>query len=288
MRKMIVALVVLFVSMFSHEMHAAAGANEKATWLWNPWILVNDEANTIDFLYNKQINKVYLQIDRDLPTKVYQSFIEKSSVKGIKVYALDGAPAWVAPKGSTEQNKLFTWLTNYQKRSTSSQKFSGVHLDVEPYLYTSWTTNRATTIKRYQDLLIKAQKSSTQLSLPLEADLPFWFDEITYKNTYGKGTLAEWVISKTSGVTIMAYRDSAKSVIEIVRNEVAFAQKHKKSVVVGVETGFSSEGNYVSFFEEGEAFMNQELLTIKNHYGSSSGFRGIAIHHVGSWMEMKQ
>jgi hypothetical protein len=265
----------------------ATAPADKATWLWNPWMIVNDEAGTLAFLETKKLNKVYVQIDRDIAMKVYRSFIEKAQAKGIKVYALDGAPTWVAPKGYTSQNQLMNWLTNYQNGSTSFQKFAGVHLDVEPYLYSGWKSNQSETIKSYQALLVRAKTSTTALNLPLEADMPFWFDEVSYKNSYGKGILAEWVISKTDSVTIMAYRDSASLIIDVVKNEVALAGKYGKSLVVGVETGQTDEGNNISFYEEGEAYMNQELAKVNGHYTGVSGFNGIAVHHVGSWLTMK-
>ena len=129
--------------------------------------------------------------------------------------------------------------------------------------------------------------SSAQLNLPLEADMPFWFDEITYQNTFGSGLLAEWVIANTDGVTLMAYRDSAPMIIDIVKNEIAMAEKYGKQVVVGVETGVTGEGSSITFAEEGEAFMNGQLNKVAAHYSAYPSYEGIAIHHVGSWMTLK-
>lgn len=292
MKKIIVSIILFFMlvsgSTSLGTLNVEAAASERATWLWNPWMIVSDEAGTINALKNKQVNKVYVQIDRDIPMKVYRSFIGKAFAKGIRVYALDGSAEWVAPKGYISQNQLMNWLGKYQRGSTAAQKFAGVHLDVEPYLYSGWRTNQAETIKSYQSLLMKAKSSTAALNLPLEADMPFWFDEISYKNTYGQGLLAEWVIAKTNGVTVMAYRDSASMIIDIVKNEISFAKKYKKSLVVGVETGNTEEGDTISFFEEGESYMNQQLIAVKNHYAGVTALKGIAVHHIGSWMELKR
>lgn len=288
MKKIVMAMILLFaLALGSVGQNVKAAEPDRATWLWNPWMIVSDEVGTLSFLEGKNVNKVYVQIDRDIPMSVYRSFIEKASAKGISIYALDGAPEWVAPKGYTSQNQLMNWLGNYQNGLASSQKFAGVHLDVEPYLYSGWTTNRAETIKAYQALLIKAKNSTSALNLPLEVDMPFWFDEISYKNTYGTGILAEWVITQTKSVTIMAYRDAASSIIELVRNEVSFAGKYGKALIVGVETGQTDEGDMISFFEEGESYMNQEIAAVQNYYAGVPGFNGMAIHHVGSWMTIK-
>jgi hypothetical protein len=266
MAKMILATTLFFTLIFgSLGLNTkAADSKDRATWLWNPWTIVSDEAGTLSFLENKQVNKLYLQIDRDIPSKVYRSFIEKAYGAGIRVYALDGAPDWAAPKGYTSQNQLMNWLGTYQTGSTAPQKFAGVHLDVEPYLYSGWSSNQADTIKTYQALLTKAKNSTDALKLPLEVDIPFWFDTVSYKNTYGKGVLAEWIITNTSSVTIMAYRDSAAAIIDLVKNEVALAAKHGKSIVVGVETAQTNEGDQISFFEEGEAYMNGQLDQVQS------------------------
>jgi hypothetical protein len=289
MAKLVMAAVVLFSFLAGGSgMNAkAAGMEDYATWLWNPWMIVDDESGTLAFLGSKGLNKVYLQIDRDIQQSVYRSFIEKASAKGIKVYALDGGPNWVAPEGYLSLNQLINWVKTYQGESSPLQQFAGVHLDVEPYLYSGWSSNQAATIKTYQALLLRAKSSTASLNISLEADLPFWFDEISYKNTYGKGILAEWVIANTSGVTIMAYRDTATMIIELVKNEVGYAGKYNKKLVIGVETGQTNEGNMISFFEEGEAYLNQELEKVKSFYAGTPGYSGIAVHHVGSWLTMK-
>ncbi len=279
----------LMLTAFSHAENVQASGDAldtRATWLWNPWMFVKDEAATLAFLENKNVNKVYVQIDRDIPKNTYRSFVTQAHSRGIAVFALDGAPSWVAPKGFTNQNQLMNWLGNYQTGSVEQARFDGIHLDVEPYLYSGWNSNRAATVKSYQSLLQRAATSAAQLNLPLEADMPFWFDEITYKNTFGKGLLAEWVIANTDGVTLMAYRDSAQMIIEIVKNEIAMAERYGKHIVVGVETGTTDEGSVITFAEEGEVYMNQQLDKVASHYSSSSAYEGTAIHHVGSWMTM--
>ncbi|ANU14537.1 amidase [Planococcus halocryophilus Or1] len=288
MKKLMMAGVLLLFMLTQNGVNShAIELDVKATWLWNPWMIYSDEAGTLAFLESKDVNKVYVQIDEDIPATTYQSFIEKAGAAGMTIYALDGANDWVAPKGFAKQDRLMNWLSTYQQGALPAQKFTGVHLDVEPYLYSGWNTNRAATIKSYQALLSKAASSTAAMNIPLEADMPFWFDEIAYKNTYGKGVLAEWVIANTDSVTLMAYRDSASMIKELVKNEVAYAEKYGKTVVVGVETGQTDEGNNISFFEEGEAFMNRELAAVSAYYSTASGFGGVAVHHVDSWKTMK-
>lgn len=292
MLKKTLVIIMAVVSLMAAAIPGHAQASEvsqpvRATWLWNPWMFVNDEEGTLAFLESKQVNKVYVQIDPDVSKAAYGSFISKAKAVGIAVYALDGAPSWAAPKGYINQDRFLSWVTDYQNQAPQTNRFAGVHLDVEPYLYSGWNSNRAATVKSYQALLKRASATTAKLGLPLEADMPFWFDEISYKNTYGNGLLAEWVIANTAGVTIMAYRDSAPMLIEIVKNEMAMAQRLGKGVVVGVETGETDEGSIITFAEEGEAFMNQQLAAVAAHYIGNPAYKGNAIHHVGSWMTLR-
>ncbi|WP_244093901.1 amidase [Jeotgalibacillus sp. R-1-5s-1] len=282
-----VLVMVLMMGMLSGmASEAKAQTYSKATWLWNPWSLVDQQEEILQFFQARQVNKVYLQIDQDLSPTVYQLFISKASSQGIAVYALDGAPDWAAPKGYLAQDRLFSWLTKYQASSLPIQQFEGVHLDVEPYLYSGWNSKRGAVIKAYQNLYIKAGNQSTQLGIPFEADLPFWFDEIKYNNTFGSGKLSDWVQKHTDGVTIMAYRDTADLIAAFSEHELKTGQSLGKAVTIGVETGHSYEGNNITFHEEGEMYLNQELEKVQGKVSGYKSFSGFAIHHTDSWMRL--
>lgn len=200
---------------------------------------------------------------------------------------MDGAPSWVSAEGSRSQDELFNWLHIYNKNSTESEQFSGVHLDVEPYLNNGWSLHQAQTIESYQTLIMKASEKASQLQLTLEVDMPFWFDEVQYNNEFGKGLLADWVIDHVDSVTIMAYRDAAKDIISIVEHEIAYASTVNKSIVIGVETGASEEGENITFYDNGEAFMNEQLILVQQHFSNNDAFHGVAIHYVENWMTMR-
>ncbi|MGM0898904.1 MAG: amidase [Bacillota bacterium] len=289
MKQMAMAGLIAFIlwnSIFTSGVQAEKSA-VRATWLWDATSLRDDLQGTIAFLEQKNINKVYVQIDRSLSIGVYASFIEAARIAGMEVYALDGAPDWVAPGGSAPLVELMDWLARFQRQHPPSRRFSGIHLDIEPYLYSNWSTQRAVAIESYQKLLVQAKQSAHSMQLPVEADLPFWFDEIPYDNRYGKGNLAEWAIIHTDSITLMAYRDSAQAITEIVKTEIAYGAQYKKPVVIGVETMKSTEGAYVSFYEEGEAFMNMHLQMVSAFYAPFDGYGGLAIHHVGSWKTLR-
>ncbi|MFB1081741.1 amidase [Jeotgalibacillus sp. JSM ZJ347] len=282
------ALVCLIVGMvYSMSIPAKASTIERATWLWNPWSLINETPDTLNFLTEKQVTKVYVQIDHDVSVDVYRSFIQGATARGIDVYALDGAPDWAAPKGYLQLRQLLGWVEQYQVASPADADFKGIHLDVEPYLYSGWNSKRATVIKAYQSLMKEAGDKAGQLNIGIEADVPFWFDEIKYKNTYGTGLLSDWVQKETDSVTIMAYRDSAAALIPLTLHELEHGQKLGKPVTIGVETGMTAEGDYLTFYQEGEAVMKQELDRVYDQVKNYASFKGFAIHHTESWKTLR-
>ncbi|MDX8342816.1 amidase [Rossellomorea sp. YZS02] len=287
-----VCICLIMMSMISNpstEKAAGADMRGKSTWLWNTMEIITQKEEIIDFFKSHHVDEVYLQVNPAVEKEYYHQFIEMANGENIHVYALDGAPKWATVKGQTSLSAFFDWLSAYQLEASETQRFTGVHLDVEPYLLTGWTTAYGKTVLNYQKMVNIAVDRSNSLQLPLGMDIPFWFDEKTYNNEFGKGNLAQWVIGQTEEVGIMAYRDLAiggNGIIELVRNEMAFAQSAGKKVKVGVETAPSAEGNFLTFHEEGAAFMFDELAVVDAEYETNSSYKGIAVHHYGSWKEL--
>ncbi|MFE8701394.1 amidase [Cytobacillus sp. FJAT-54145] len=256
-----------------------------STWLWDTEAIHTNKDEVLKFLITKHVNTVFLQINQDIPFETYEHFIRQARSHNIEIHALDGAPDWGKSKG--KMDNMFGWLRTYQQQAVPNEKFSGVHIDVEPYLHEQWNRNQANAVMQYQTLLIEAKKQSNRLGLPIGIDIPFWFDEIKFQNKYGKGDLASWVIRKADSATLMAYRDRVEGpngIIELIKFEVQLAQKIGKPIIIGVETGKSEEADYVSFHEEGEAYMFKQLKQVQANYNGNVTY---AIHHLQSWMRME-
>lgn len=260
---------------------------ERSVWIWNAKILIDESKDPLAFLESKQINKVYLQVDATISKSVYQTFIETAHSKGIQVAALDGDAHWTTGSGTRPLDQFLSWLEQYQKESTEVQQFIGIHLDIEPYTTPLWDENRMKAIENFQQLVLQAKEKAQQLNIPLELDIAFWYDEVNYQTKYGRGILSNWTINNSDSVTIMAYRDYSNGIIRSVKHEIAYAKRVGKKVVIGVETMKSAEGDRVSFFEEGEEYLNTHLKNVHSYYSNRQSFNGIAIHHLESWMELK-
>ncbi|WP_226671796.1 amidase [Rossellomorea aquimaris] len=285
--------LVLAGFMFYPSKEKAAGEDMagKSTWLWNTVEIIENKEEIIGFFKTRGVDEVYLQVNPSVGAEHYHQFIEMANLENIHVYALDGAPKWATVNGRSSLIAFFDWLDTYQLEANESQRFTGVHLDVEPYLLSGWTSAYGKTVLNYQKMVMEAVDRSDSLQLPLGMDIPFWFDEKSYNNEFGKGNLAQWVIGKTDEVGIMAYRNNAvgpNGIIELTRNEMAYALSAGKKVKVGVETAPSAEGDFLTFQEEGEEFMLEELARVDAEYGTYSSYKGIAVHHYGSWKALSE
>ena len=287
--KKFTALILLFIFLLGGTpVMAQAQAPDRATWLWNPWMFYEQPQTTLDFLAAKEIHTVFVQIDRDIPKAKYHAFIQGAHKMNMQVLALDGAPNWINKTGAKAKNNFKNWLSNYQTYAPATAKFDGIHVDIEPYALAEWETKRGATVRSFQDVIVELATFSKSKNLRFEADIPFWFDEITYNNAaYGKGNLAEWSIKSTDGVALMSYRDTAQAIIEISSKEMAWGQQYGKKVRVGVETMQSVDYPFISFHEEGEAAMERALVDVQTAFGSYSSFAGVSVHHVGSWMTLQ-
>ncbi|NOV03781.1 amidase [Paenibacillus sp. LMG 31457] len=262
-----------------------------STWLWDTSKIVSDQESIIHNLVNNNVKVLLLQIDTTLEQKHYKEFISKATANGIRVHALDGAPGWVANNGTTLQQIFLKWLNNYQESASSNEKFSGIHLDVEPYEHEQYEDNTNEFLEEYQSMMMTFRNQADPLQLEFGIDIPFWFYGVQYNTKYGSGNMAEWLCKNVEFITIMAYRDAAtgtNGIMGISAAEMKLFEKYKVKGTIAVETGrLAEEYQFVTFYEEDKAYMNQQLELVYQNYKDNPAFHGIAIHHYDSWMTMK-
>lgn len=256
------------------------------TWLWNTQRIVESTDTIIKFLKDNKFTEVYLQIDQKLDAKYYSYFIKNANNNGIKVYALDGNANWVLRNDRRGLDNFLNWVINYNSSKAQDERFVGIHLDVEPYILSIWQTNKNKAITDYMNYISYLKTFGAKNGLKVAVDIPFWFDEIKLQKQ--KVNLAEYVISQVDSVSIMAYRDRAQSIIDIVKNEMDYAKKYNKNIVISVETGNTSEGENITFYQEGLNFMWNEINKVDEYYKNRYNNYGFAVHYLENLMEMKK
>lgn len=267
----------------------AATPSVEATWVWNTFHIVYEKDELLQFAKANGVNLIYLQIlqDGEITPDQYRTFIREAAQNGIQVHALHGGSEWVLAENRYHITDLINWVKQYNLTAASNERFTGIHLDVEPYILPEWSTNQDAIVTAWVDTvkMFITQARRADSTLQLGSDIPAWLEYVNIPKKGGK--LSTFMISQYDHVTLMAYRDFAQGpngVIEIVQNEIAQANQLGKKVIVGVNTIVGdAEGDMVTFAEEGNAFMESQIALIHSALKGNASFAGHAVHDYTSW-----
>lgn len=285
-----------------------SSGHDKAMWAWFP----NEDINSQDareelvtFANEKRINVIYMNIGArgsdpyiEMHPEQYRKFIKLAHENDIQVYALDGASEWAKEENYDIPISRMHEVFKYNRTVNEEEQFDGIQFDIEPYLLDEWDNpdQRVQLIEEYLTVLkiLNNQANAYSQSHDFEfmIAMPFWFDGDKYLTNHKDVTkpLSDHVMDTVSNVAIMAYRDFAEgrdSITYHTKHEMQYAAESGTKVVMGVETQYLEPYEKVSFFEEGEAYMNEQLGIVDQLYADEPGYGGIAIHKYQSYQTMK-
>lgn len=286
----LVVFAVCFLLLIPGSIHLnnprahASASPANATWFWYTKLIETSSDELIAFMASQQVDIVYLQINHNVSNSAYKNFIRSATAHGIEVHALDGAPNWALESSLPKLEAFITWIRNYQNSAAIEERFSGIHIDIEPHLVSEWHTSREDLINQWQHNVIYLSDQSHEMDLPLSAAIPFWMD--SYTIPYSNMTVSYWMISVLDSATIMTYRDTGNAIYDLGKTELADAQRLNKKIYLSVETKYSSEGNRVTFYEEGATYMNNQLAIVDTKASAYSSYAGITVHDLTGWMDL--
>lgn len=286
-RKQLIILffILLFLFIIVFSLSKKGTAVPMTTWVWDTRLIENEGEQINDFFTEMNVSKVYLQINNDVSFQSYREFISEMKQINVEVHALDGSPDW-GLTNNRAKDEFLHWLSSYQQTAEPNEQFSGIHLDIEPYLLEAWETQQQLLIEQYLAVIKDVGIVAQEMEVSFGIDIPFWFDEIKFINNYGEGNLAKWLIQEVDEVTIMAYRNEAAEIIQIVDLEINWANQFNKSIIIAVET-MSLPEFHTTFYEAGIEQMHKQLDIVQMHYQKEKSFAGFAIHHYDSWRTLK-
>ena len=268
---LIITIATIFIAPLIYKNNK--NNNEKeilGVWWWDNRI----DNSYLDFAQENGVTEIYYYVS-DFNEKI-ANFIKEANLKNIKVYWLTGKYQWIEDYASLK-NKINEFL-NFQ--STNNNLFAGIHFDIEPHQHPEFDTRREEILFEFIDLTYKIKSDYNNIFI--EYDLPCWLDDVIEYNGESKPAF-EYVFENANRITLMSYRDSAEKICNFAKDEIDYATKNNKKLILGVETQDVND-SIVSFFEEGKKFMNQELKYLKSMLPKNFG---IAIHHIVSWFDLK-
>lgn len=220
--------------------------------------------------------------------KRYYGRLSNAARMGIRVACLSGDTSWVEPDHQGF-DRWYRWFCDFQEQSSANQKFYGIHLDVEPYQAARYALDEQACWNQYADFVARVAEQAHRDGITLELDIPFWLDEISVGNEQQQESLLLFLAERVDTLCIMSYRDTASAMFDLVTAELQAASCHPVKLILGAET-LSNEGDYVSYQEEGKAYMREELTKLYHMMSQKelpSGW-GIAIHSMANWIALKE
>ena len=229
----------------------------KATWVWNTDQILGSPQERdalLTHLDREGIDLVYL----NLPFKSGAVAIDDAGMgeilagfhqRGIKAQALFGDKDLALPQNHVLVLNTIKEVIAYNSRVVLPARFSGIHVDIEPYLLRGFNgRKREDILNNYVLILSEAAELAHSAGLEFDADIPSWFDMF---NEYSEDVLMatfhgrtkpvyEHIIDVCDQVTLMDYRTSASGVngtVSMAVGELAYAAKYGKKAYVGLETG---------------------------------------------------
>ncbi|MGZ7441512.1 hypothetical protein [Paenibacillus sp. TH7-28] len=286
---MLLVFVLMLALLGNPATKASSAADEpvskaRTTWLWHTALIQTSSSELLNFTKSQGVGIIYLQISTKVDLDSYRSFIRQASEMGIEVHALNGAPDWALATSRPKLDAFMKWINDYQQHAAPEEKLKGIHVDIEPYLLPIWKTDYDTLVTEWQGNVDELARQAADLELPLSAALPFWLDN--YKVPDSEQTLSSWMISRFESVTLMSYRDSAQAIYNTAKTEFAEGESMNKKIYTGVETKPSTEGNFITFYEEGSQVLNEQLVQLEQLGEAHTSFGGIAVHDLVGWMNL--
>jgi hypothetical protein len=235
---------------------------QKALWVWNTAEILASKGlqqELLRFLRGQGFTRIFLQLpegknsgsipgELTLDPDKLRPLLTTLNGAGVAVSALDGFKDYALPDWHDGVLRTVENVIHYNRESAPSERFSGIHYDVEPYLLKGFAgPRRQAFLQGYLELLEKIVQKTKPSQTHFGVDIPFWYDasdELTGKpipiafRGVSKST-SEHVIDLVDEVAIMDYRTAAygaDGVIAMAQDELAYASKQGKTVFVGLET----------------------------------------------------
>jgi hypothetical protein len=282
---------------------------ERAMWIWEPdsyqMVASSGPETMLNAFFSNLPNTVhegktiYLYADRynghcaliENP-QGYANFITWAHAQGYKVDALIASGFYAAQMYSYDRYQsnvvqLIDNILNYNIAYPAAA-FDGVNTDFEPHGLPDWG---ATVGGQWLDnhLAMMNRKAVSGQNLNIGAAIPRQFTGVTATWNGSKKTVAQHAQDILDYVTEMCYRNLAAgngNIEDEASPVVSYAGQIGKPMFIAVETtDINSSGDpaKISFYTNGDSYMEGQLSQIYTDYAASAGFHGMAIHFYDAY-----
>jgi len=202
----------------------------------------------------------------------YRALRTRADRARLTMSALGGDPAWALDPAAA---------TRWADSARRTNLFSGLHIDVEPYLLPAWNSDRATVLRKYTEMLSVLRGQA----LPVEYDVPFWYATVPAAG----GNLADAVLARATRLTVLTYRNTVtgpNSLLDVGRDMLTRARSGT-SIRLAIETQQLAECAYCTYYGARQPTVTAALADIDRLAGSYPAYAGVAVHNYQAWRALR-
>jgi hypothetical protein len=234
-------------------------------------------------------------------------FLGEVARAGLRAHALFGEPEHTLTKNHERVlAKVDAFIEFNQSAAEKSERFAGLHLDVEPHGLAAWKkaddAEKCALLTQLVELNAKVieRLHAKAPGMLYGADITFWFDKTkddgtpAYPVTFHGVTkdATKHLLDMADNVAVMGYRDHAEGtngLIGVNQRAVDYADSEtaKGRVFVGVKMA-NIGPKQESFFGQTEQKMMVELKKVYAAYDGHRGYAGIAFFMYSAYRGMPQ
>jgi hypothetical protein len=237
------------------------------------------------FVQSRNVRRVYLESAGLLGTSrsALADFVAEAKAHGLSVTLLFGHANWAL---TANHGTALQWATQSlaflaELKAAGRPTPDAIQFDIEPYTLPEWTTDLQGTANQYLDLLV-ALRSQLNGQLAFTVATPFWLDGQPVTRAGQTRPMSEWILDAVDGIVMMDYRDRAQAILSEASSELSYASAHGKSVVIALNVQADSDPT-ITFWEEGQAFLYQEMATVDASARTHVAYQGLGVFNYDDW-----
>jgi hypothetical protein len=244
------------------------------------------------FAAERRIGALYLGASGRLPGEsgALGAFIQAAHARGIGVSLVLGRAGWARPERRPEALAQVRAVRDFARalREAGRVPPAALQLDVEPYVLPEWERAWPGLAGSYLELLA-AVRAELGGELPLQVDLPVWWDERPIQRGGRTLSLSRAAMEQADQVVLMDYRNRADGILAGARDGLAIARELNRKVVIGlaVHCGPEAENARTSFCRLGSRSFLQVLGQVDRRLEGQPGYGGFAVFTYEDWLELR-
>lgn len=226
------------------------------------------------------ISEVYCASDRKaIVDRSLQGFVKEMSNQKADTWYLTGEAEWgLDPKGK-EIRRVIKDIAKYNASVEIEAQFTGIMVDIEPYLTPEWEDDKDAVMELWCQSLIRARECAAENHLLLTICIPRWLDEIN------PDILEQMIAEGCDRAAVMNY--GRENEAEAIAEEVAIADRYQKPVIHISELTRPGQHELTekqTYYNDGIKAVTDSWKRLKKSYPKSD--LHFAYHHLTPILEL--